>query len=403
MKPVVVVIPVYQEKLRLSERVSLRQAQQVLGKYDICFMAPERMRPFLSVKGVWAEYWSDNCFESVRAYSHLLLTEEFYSRFAEYEYMLLYQLDAFVFSDRLHYFCSLGYDFIGAPMPHSRTYRTHVGINGGLALRKIDSCIHVTQMMQKMQLDDEMRHMFNRAEDKFFSYCGGKEDIAFSVPKVAISSDFAIEFNVAHCWDRLSSQHLPFGCHAWSKSVYFNLWRPYIEPFVGKEMMDKVAEEVFANGTVNYYKDWIFSSIARYLIKRMMREKQYAKVQRILQKRINPASKPIILWGYGDYGQRCLDLFLFANLPVSYIFDKNVTKESLAHEIPLAPPNYELIKSKNNIVVISTKNYYHEIANDLIKIGLNAEEDFFAYQDIERYLVQNYYVSLWEEYLTSNC
>lgn len=398
MKTAVVVIPVYQKELRLSERVSLRQAQQVLKAYDICFMAPEKMRRFLTDRGYKAEYFPDKCLSSRLEYSKLLLAPEFYARFSDYQYMLLYQLDAFVFSDRLQYFCSLGYDFIGAPMPYSRNFRTKVGINGGLALRKIGGCIRVTQMMQTMQMDDEMRKTFEQAEDRFFSYCGGREDIAFSVPKVAISSDFAIEFNVAHCWDRLSPNHLPFGCHAWSKSQYFNLWRPYIEPFVGKEMMDKVAEEVFANGTVDYYKDWIFPSIARYLIKRMMREGRRTEICAGLHTYFQQ-KKPIAIWGYGTVGKRCLELFTFAGIPVRQVYDKSISEYCTDGKIPIIPPNEQVIQSRKYIIIVSTTKYYEEIARYLSGLGLKEREDFFPYQEMENHLVQSYYLPIWKRYI----
>lgn len=45
-----------------------------------------------------------------------MLSAEFYDRFAAYEYVLIYQLDAFVFADRLAEFCQMGYDYIGAPV-----------------------------------------------------------------------------------------------------------------------------------------------------------------------------------------------------------------------------------------------------------------------------------------------
>lgn len=398
MKPAVVVIPVYREELKLSERVSLRQATQVLGKYDICFMAPERMKDFLNIQGKRAEYWPDNCFGSVRAYSRLLLTPEFYSRFADYEYMLLYQLDAFVFSDRVQEFCDMGYDYIGAPMPHSRTFRTHVGLNGGLSLRKIDSCIRVAALRQGMKMDDEMRQMFDVAEDKFFSYCGGREDIPFTVPNVTISSDFAIEFNVAHCWEFLSPNHLPFGCHAWSKSVYFNLWRPYIEPFVGKEMMNKAAEEAFANGEIDYYNDWIFPSIARYLIKRMTREGRRAEIHDSLQSYF-PQGKPVAIWGYGTVGKRCLELFAFAGISIQQIFDKRASGYCADGKIPITPPDKQAIQSKKYIIIVSTTKYYGEIARYLSGLGLKEREDFFPYQEMENHLVRNYYLPIWKRYI----
>lgn len=54
MKQVVVVIPVYTEDLTSFERVSLAQVRKVLGRYDICFMAPDRMRTFLEGRGARA-------------------------------------------------------------------------------------------------------------------------------------------------------------------------------------------------------------------------------------------------------------------------------------------------------------------------------------------------------------
>ena len=50
-----------------------------------------------------------------RSYSDYVLSSEFYDTFKAYDYMLLYQLDAFVFEDRLMEFWELKYDYIGAP------------------------------------------------------------------------------------------------------------------------------------------------------------------------------------------------------------------------------------------------------------------------------------------------
>ncbi|MBE6095226.1 MAG: hypothetical protein E7199_07140 [Schwartzia succinivorans] len=398
MKEVIIVIPIYRETLSVCEQISLSQVRRILGRYPICFVAPEKMRRFLTNKGCVAEFFPDKCLSSRLEYSKLLLVPDFYARFKHYQYMLLYQLDAFVFFDRLHHFCSLGYDFIGAPMPYSSNFKTKVGINGGLALRKNDSCIRVTQMLQKMNIDSKMRQVFKKAEDRFFSYCGGSEDIPFSVPRVAISSDFSIEFNVAHCWDRLSSEHLPFGCHAWSKSVYFELWRPYIEPFVGKEMMDKAAEEVFANGTMDYYKDWIFPSIARYLIKRIMREGRRTEICAGLQTYFQQ-DKPIAIWGYGAVGKRCLELFAFAGISIQQIFDKNASGYCADGKIPIIPPDNQAIQPKKYIIIVSTTKYYEEIARYLSDGGLKEGADFFSYREIETYLVRNYYLPIWKRYI----
>jgi len=44
-----------------------------------------------------------------------MMSPAFYDAFKAFDYILIYQLDAFVFRDELEYFCSLGYDYIGAP------------------------------------------------------------------------------------------------------------------------------------------------------------------------------------------------------------------------------------------------------------------------------------------------
>jgi hypothetical protein len=69
-----------------------------------------RQYPPLSI-----ESFPDENFRDISCYNRMLLNDEFYARFAEYEYALIHQLDAFVFSDRLLEWCKLGYDYIGAP------------------------------------------------------------------------------------------------------------------------------------------------------------------------------------------------------------------------------------------------------------------------------------------------
>ncbi len=43
-----------------------------------------------------------------------MMDNTFYKQFLNYEYILIYQLDAFVFKDELNY-CSQGIDYVGAP------------------------------------------------------------------------------------------------------------------------------------------------------------------------------------------------------------------------------------------------------------------------------------------------
>jgi hypothetical protein len=45
-----------------------------------------------------------------------MLSIDFYKRFRDYKFILIYQLDAYVFRDELEYWCEQDYDFIGAPL-----------------------------------------------------------------------------------------------------------------------------------------------------------------------------------------------------------------------------------------------------------------------------------------------
>ena len=62
--------------------------------------------------------FDDRFFRNPVTYSRLLTMAGFYECFKRYEYMLVAQLDAWVFSDRLDFWCGKGYDYIGAPWCH---------------------------------------------------------------------------------------------------------------------------------------------------------------------------------------------------------------------------------------------------------------------------------------------
>jgi hypothetical protein len=51
-------------------------------------------------------------FENIEGYNELLLSASFYERFLDTKYILIYQLDAFVFKDELQEWCDKGYDYI---------------------------------------------------------------------------------------------------------------------------------------------------------------------------------------------------------------------------------------------------------------------------------------------------
>ncbi len=108
---VVIVIPVYNPTLTDHERISFIQCVHVLGRYPIVLIAPHSLNisEYQKLYAPLCEYrFNDSYFSDIQGYNKLMLSEEFYEAFTSYEYMLIHQLDAFVFSDKLEAWCRRG-------------------------------------------------------------------------------------------------------------------------------------------------------------------------------------------------------------------------------------------------------------------------------------------------------
>lgn len=214
----VVVIPVYKASLNQTEKISLTQAVRIWGKKKLAFAAPEGFNPDYGElsSGVRIEHFPAEYFHSVSTYSQLCLVDEFYAAFAEVEYMLIYQLDAFVFADRLAEFCALGLDYIGAPVP--RFYRSwHILLNasvgnGGFCLRRIASVRRMIKCKELILQNHPMSAWLLVNEDMFFAYCGKK--MYFQVADSSTALSFAVQDDLGHCQRKLKGK-LPFGLHGW--------------------------------------------------------------------------------------------------------------------------------------------------------------------------------------------
>src|SRR5690606_27341174 len=153
MAEVSVLIPVYKSSLSSSEARSLGQCLQVLGAHPIQLVAPAGLDTSeydrCAGRSLAVEYFEPAFFGSVRGYSQLLVSKVFYQRFEAHEYILIYQLDAWVFSDQLLHWCRRSYDYIGAPcldapplpagtvpLLNLSKYLKNKAANGGLSLRR---------------------------------------------------------------------------------------------------------------------------------------------------------------------------------------------------------------------------------------------------------------------------
>lgn len=243
-QPVVVLLIAYRASLSAAEKVSIKQCLKVLGAHPIVVIAPEGLELPRLLSRLPSERFPAACFASVRGYNRLVLSPQFYDRFDSYEYLLIHQLDAFVFRDELLAWCARGFDYVGAPwigmeLPEKPEWRQlldglalpgrfedlkgkmTVG-NGGFSLRRVETFSRVLATRK-----DLLRLWGDRHEDGFWGIAARLclSDKKFRVPSEDDALQFAFETEPQACYRRLG--RLPFGCHAWSQLAP-DFWRPWI-------------------------------------------------------------------------------------------------------------------------------------------------------------------------------
>ena len=275
---VCVVIPVYREISDKNEILSLIQGLKIFSKHNIFFVCPESFnQSFISKfidqnSTVKIESFEDNYFKSVSSYNKLLLSRKFYERFSNYEFMMIYQLDAYVFQDQLNYWCDKNFDFIGAPWfkKFDTTGRQKEFIpiagNGGFSLRNVakinvlmeqklslKQMINLRKILAKSKIQPHKNLSFSfgffanlfRKTNSFAEICNyicdysnpPNEDYFFASTLPKIFPDFkpasaleAIPFAFEAQGENLykmNGNKLPFGCHAWEKYSP-NFWKEFI-------------------------------------------------------------------------------------------------------------------------------------------------------------------------------
>lgn len=253
---VVVAIPIYKEIPSQDDLLSIRQCFKILAKYPIVAAKPKELSlknyPF-SFNGV--EEFDGRYFEGIKGYNELMLSSVFYNRFLNSSYILIYQTDAFVFSDQLSYWCDLNYDYIGAPwlyrdyidktkylkesikgwihrrwnikdqisgLPTEIQFHNVVG-NGGFSLRRV-SVFHHLCKKYRSEINGYLLHSEKHYnEDVFWSIEVNRKRRHIKVPSFKKALHFAIESYPTLAWS-LVNQNLPFGCHGWDKCREF--WKP---------------------------------------------------------------------------------------------------------------------------------------------------------------------------------
>lgn len=289
-KQVAILVPVYKEKLSELEQISFEQLLRVLGRYPIIFVGPQGLSvdygegteniPFVGFQKAY--------FTSEASYSRLLLNPDFYRVFEEYEYILIYQLDAFVFHDRLSEFCSLGYDYWGAPVyrAHYNFFWQALGLrvgNGGLSLRKVSSAIRALEETKDWLRNNPFWDVLEGWEDLFWSCLGGREDYDFICPPVNLAIQFSIQDDVCHGFKNFKKNNT-FGCHGWNKPVNLGKWQKLIAE-AGYEQVNSIAiNEALPDWRERLVREYIFhrNGVNVNLLIGMVKSRKFAKANRLV-------------------------------------------------------------------------------------------------------------------------
>lgn len=266
-KTVVILIFSHKDELEHYEKISLRQCYRILGKHPIRLVCPKGTKtncykeiiPFLEVDFVDPEWMS-----TYEMYNRLKISPFLYRLYQDYEFILTYELDAFVFRDELEYWCSKEYDYIGSPWfeghgkAAERSPLAGVG-NSGFSLRRVDKCLKslysfsylhdpkddwdhwlsigrpirgALSFFKNSTISNNSFFLFNnfsQNEDLFWGKSIRRNFDWFRVPDESEAWKFGFEINPRVLFE-MNDCHLPFGCHAWWK-YDIDFWRPHIQSF----------------------------------------------------------------------------------------------------------------------------------------------------------------------------
>ena len=233
MRPVVV-IPVYKPEPSGAEALALRRCVDVLSAHRIVLVAPEDL-PLGAYRReagreLPSERFAADFFAGIAGYNRLMTDPAFYRRFAAFDYMLVFQLDAWVFTDELMSWCARGYDYVGAPwFEKFLSHEEGAGLwkcgNGGFSLRRIGRFLAATESGLPRKLMDERKLW----EDGCFAYGLDGTEWEMAKPDPLEAAGFSVEHSPAYLCERRGGR-LPFGCHAWEHCQFFSFWRRFI-PF----------------------------------------------------------------------------------------------------------------------------------------------------------------------------
>lgn len=368
MKTLAIVIPVYKDSLSVNEKIALDQAVRKFDKYDIFFLAPEGLHiEDLKYKKIKYQYLDIKWFCSVESYSNLMLTSDVYKRFIQYSYILIYQLDAFVFGDNINDFIEMNYDYIGAPTLEGmyKPYRAEKVLytqNGGFSLRKVKAFINWTLYNKK---EIELMQKFD-AEDSIIYALRSK---GLRIAPIDIALQFSFDSNVRECFLQ-NKMKLPLGCHAWERYDY-EFWEPYIKEQrfnpERPEASKRIIKDYYA---IKKYNDaWVENYSSQTVI-------------RVMSNLLPHFDKSVYVWGMGKHGYEAMQLLLGAGIEIIAFLDNNPgkIKEGM---FPCSAVNVKKVVYENKTIPIVVAMYHHvDACVYLERHGLHHHSDYITYMEL---------------------
>jgi len=271
-----VLIPIYKKEPDQLELVSLNQCIKVLKKYEFIFITHKKLDTSIyqdlcrqSNIDFRFEYFAVHYFYNIKGYNALMLLKEFYKRFLSYKFILIYQLDAYVFRDELEYWCNQNYDCIGAPWLRwdmRKLTLTIIGTgNGGFTLRKPEFFYKYAGKTRIKSLFHSFLSIYNRTYKgknifyivfriitkplrdllvriiKMDNVCNNEDNLWSAILKehgVFPHNTECYQFSFENYPDylyKLNNKNLPFGCHG------INLYYTY--DFLKRHNIINIGEE----------------------------------------------------------------------------------------------------------------------------------------------------------------
>ena len=258
---IAVVVPIYKKQKELSDedKSFIIQIKKIFYRRTIFLVLPK------SIEQEWTDDnnfnvipFEDKFFKNKLSYSNLLCKELFYNCFIDFDYIQVVQTDCWVFDDKLDYFISENFDYIGAPWmvngfegkPIPKLWK--VG-NGGFSLRKVSTFLYIIDQINNSKtgllpvfqdtrkgligvlktrgLRNNLRHYIKSppGEDIFWSIYVPAifNDNEFKIADLLTAANYSFEVLPEFLFNEITAKRLPMGCHNWMNNNP-DFWKNYI-------------------------------------------------------------------------------------------------------------------------------------------------------------------------------